>query len=207
MRKLGYKMDILAPDLYDMKILVFFGKPGAGKGTQAALLKENYNLLHISTGDLFRYNIKNQTALGKLAQSYIDAGDLVPDQVTIDMLEAEVEKNPQAEGFIFDGFPRTKAQAEALDTFLTGRNLAVSATIALEASDDILVERLLKRGETSGRSDDQDEQKIRNRFDEYNQKTAPLKRFYEDQGKFHTVDGIGSLEEISARLTTLIDSI
>ncbi|MBT7656010.1 MAG: adenylate kinase [Flavobacteriales bacterium] len=190
-----------------MKILVFFGKPGAGKGTQAALLKENYNLLHISTGDLFRYNIKNQTALGKLAQSYIDAGDLVPDQVTIDMLEAEVEKNPQAEGFIFDGFPRTKAQAEALDTFLTGRNLAVSATIALEASDDILVERLLKRGETSGRSDDQDEQKIRNRFDEYNQKTAPLKRYYEDQGKFHTVDGIGSLEEISARLTTLIDSI
>lgn len=207
MRKLGYKMDIFALDLYDMKILVFFGKPGAGKGTQAALLKENYNLRHISTGDLFRYNIKNQTALGKLAQSFIDAGDLVPDKVTIDMLEAEVKKNPQAEGFIFDGFPRTKAQAEALDAFLAGRNLVVSATIALEASDDILVERLLKRGETSGRSDDQNEQKIRNRFEEYNQKTAPLKRYYEDQNKFHAVDGIGSLEEISARLTTLIDSI
>lgn len=190
-----------------MKIFVFFGKPGAGKGTQAALLKEKYNLIHISTGDLFRYNIKNQTALGKLAQSYIDSGDLVPDQVTIDMLEAEVEKNPDAKGFIFDGFPRTKAQAEALDAFLNGRALSVTATIALEAADDILVERLLKRGETSGRTDDQDEAKIRNRFEEYNQKTAPLKSYYEGQGKFFTIDGIGSMEEISTRLKTLIDSL
>ena len=189
-----------------MKILVFFGKPGAGKGTQAALLKEQYSLIHISTGDLFRYNIKNQTSLGKLAQSYIDAGDLVPDQVTIDMLEAEVEKNPDAKGFIFDGFPRTKAQAEALDAFLNGRALSVTATIALEAADDILVERLLKRGETSGRTDDQDEAKIRNRFEEYNQKTAPLKSYYEGQEKFFTIDGIGSMEEISTRLKTLIDS-
>ena len=189
-----------------MKILVFFGKPGAGKGTQAALLKEQYSLIHISTGDLFRYNIKNQTSLGKLAQSYINAGDLVPDQVTIDMLEAEVEKNPDAKGFIFDGFPRTKAQAEALDAFLNGRALSVTATIALEAADDILVERLLKRGETSGRTDDQDEAKIRNRFEEYNQKTAPLKSYYEGQEKFFTIDGIGSMEEISTRLKTLIDS-
>lgn len=190
-----------------MKILVFFGKPGAGKGTQAALLKEQYSLVHISTGDLFRYNIKNQTALGKLAQSYIDAGDLVPDQVTIDMLEAEVENNPEAKGFIFDGFPRTQAQAKALDAFLTGRALSVTATIALEAADDILVDRLLKRGETSGRTDDQDEAKIRNRFEEYNQKTAPLKSYYEDQGKFYTLDGIGTMEEISNRLKTLIDSL
>ncbi len=190
-----------------MKILVFFGKPGAGKGTQAALLKEQYSLVHISTGDLFRYNIKNQTALGKLAQSYIDAGDLVPDQVTIDMLEAEVENNPEAKGFIFDGFPRTQAQAKALDAFLTGRALSITATIALEAADDILVHRLLKRGETSGRTDDQDEAKIRNRFEEYNQKTAPLKSYYEDQGKFYTLDGIGTMEEISNRLKTLIDSL
>jgi len=190
-----------------MKILVFFGKPGAGKGTQAALLKKHYQLVHISTGDLFRYNIKNKTDLGLKAQSYIDAGDLVPDQVTIDMLEAEVEKNPDAGGFIFDGFPRTHAQAEALDQFLAGRSLSVSATIALEAADDVLIERLLKRGETSGRSDDQDEVKIRNRFDEYNQKTAPLKNYYEGQGKFHSVNGIGSLEEISQRLTQLIDGL
>ena len=190
-----------------MKILVFFGKPGAGKGTQADLLKALYNLVHISTGDLFRYNIKNKTELGTLAQSYIDAGDLVPDQVTIDMLEAEVEKNPNAAGFIFDGFPRTQAQAEALDAFLAGRKLSVSATIALEAEDDVLVERLLKRGETSGRTDDQDEAKIRNRFAEYNEKTAPLRSYYEGQGKFHSVNGIGTLEEISQRLTQLIDGL
>ena len=190
-----------------MKILVFFGKPGAGKGTQSALLKEHYNLVHISTGDLFRYNIKNKTPLGILAQSYIDGGDLVPDQVTIDMLEAEVQKNPNAAGFIFDGFPRTQAQAEALDIFLAKQNLNISATVALEASDDVLVERLLKRGETSGRSDDQDEVKIRNRFEEYKQKTAPLKSYYQQQNKFHSVDGIGTLEEISERLTQLIDSI
>lgn len=190
-----------------MKILVFFGKPGAGKGTQADLLKSHYNLVHISTGELFRYNIKNQTDLGKLAQSYIDAGDLVPDQVTIDMLEAEVASNPEAAGFIFDGFPRTHAQAQALDQFLDGKSLRVSATIALEADDDILVERLLKRGETSGRSDDQDEAKIRNRFAEYNDKTAPLKNYYAGQGKFHTVNGIGTLAEISQRLKNLIDSL
>lgn len=190
-----------------MKILVFFGKPGAGKGTQAALLKEHYNLVHISTGDLFRYNIKNKTPLGILAQSFIDGGDLVPDQVTIDMLKAEVQKHSNAAGFIFDGFPRTLAQAEALDIFLAKQNLDISATVALEASDDVLVERLLKRGHTSGRSDDQDEVKIRNRFEEYKLKTAPLKSYYQQQNKFHSVDGIGTLEEISERLTQLIDSI
>lgn len=190
-----------------MKILVFFGKPGAGKGTQADLLKAHYNLVHISTGELFRSNMKNQTDLGKLAQSYIDAGELVPDQVTIDMLENEVDNNPNAAGFIFDGFPRTHAQAEALDHFLAGKKLSVSATIALEADDDVLTERLLKRGETSGRSDDQDEVKIRNRFVEYNEKTAPLKSYYEGQGKFFAVNGIGSLETISQRLKELIDAL
>ena len=154
--------------------LVLFGKPGAGKGTQAAFLKKTFNLVHISTGDLFRYNIKNQTKLGKLAQSYMNNGDLVPDQVTIDMLEAEVDQNPNAEGFIFDGFPRTKAQAEALDIFLKTKNMSITATIALEADNDILVERLLERGQSSGRIDDKNEIKIRNRFDEYNIKTCLL---------------------------------
>ncbi len=187
--------------------LVLFGKPGAGKGTQAAFLKTTFNLVHISTGDLFRYNIKNETKLGKLAQSYMDKGDLVPDQVTIDMLEAEVDQNPEAEGFIFDGFPRTEAQAAALDTFLKSKNMQINATIALEAEDDILVQRLLERGQTSGRTDDQDESKIRNRFEEYNQKTAPLRNYYQGQNKFHSVKGIGTIEEITARLTALIESL
>ena len=187
--------------------LVLFGKPGAGKGTQAGFLKEKYNLKHISTGDVFRYNIKNGTDLGKLAKSYIDRGDLVPDTVTIDMLKDEVEKNPDAAGFIFDGFPRTAAQAEALDNFLESKDMKVDATIALEAEDDILVARLLERGKVSGRSDDQDESKIRNRFDEYNQKTAPLKAYYEKQGKFHSVNGIGEIYEITTRLSQVIESL
>jgi adenylate kinase len=187
--------------------LVLFGKPGAGKGTQASFLKEQYNLVHISTGDLFRNNIKNETPLGVLAKSYMDQGDLVPDQVTVDMLEAEVDQNPQAKGFIFDGFPRTEAQAGALDAFLKDKQMEISATIALEAADDILVERLLERGKSSGRTDDQDESKIRNRFEEYNQKTAPLRDYYTKKNKFYSVNGIGSIEEITQRLKQLINSL
>lgn len=187
--------------------LVLFGKPGAGKGTQAEFLKEKYNLEHISTGDLFRYNMKNDTDLGKLAKSYMEAGDLVPDEVTIKMLEDAVDKNPDASGFIFDGFPRTTAQAEALDKFLLGKNMKIDATIALEADDEILIQRLLERGKVSGRSDDQDEDKIRNRFDEYNLKTAPLKDFYDAQGKFHSVNGIGAIDEITMRLGKVIEEI
>lgn len=187
--------------------LVLFGKPGAGKGTQAGFLKEKYNLKHISTGDVFRYNMKNGTELGKLAQSYIDRGELVPDEVTIEMLKAEVEKNGDAEGFIFDGFPRTVAQAEALDNFLESRDMKVDATIALEADDDVLVARLLERGKDSGRSDDQDEAKIRNRFDEYNEKTAPLKEYYQKQGKFYAVNGIGEISEITERLGEVIEGV
>lgn len=187
--------------------LVLFGKPGAGKGTQAGFLKENYNLKHISTGDVFRYNIKNGTELGKLAKSYIDRGDLVPDEVTINMLKDEVEKNPDAAGFIFDGFPRTTAQAEALDNFLESKDMQIDATIALEADDNVLVARLLERGKASGRSDDQDEDKIRNRFDEYNQKTAPLRAYYEKQGKFHSVNGIGEISEITERLSTVVNDL
>ena len=187
--------------------LVLFGKPGAGKGTQAEFLKEKYNLKHISTGDVFRYNIKNGTDLGTLAKSYIDKGELVPDEVTIKMLQEEVEKNPEADGFIFDGFPRTAAQAEALDNFLESKDMEINATIALEANDEVLIKRLLERGKISGRSDDQDVEKIRNRFDEYNQKTTPVKEFYEAQDKFHSVNGIGSITEITERLTTVIEGI
>jgi adenylate kinase len=187
--------------------LVLFGKPGAGKGTQAQFLKEQYNLKHISTGDVFRFNIKNGTELGNLAKSYIDKGDLVPDAVTIKMLEDEVGKNPDADGFIFDGFPRTAAQAEALDNFLESKDMKINATIALEANDEVLIARLLERGKVSGRSDDQDVDKIRNRFEEYSLKTAPLKNYYEDQNKFHSVNGIGSIEEITERLTKVIASL
>jgi|TARA_B110000090_G_scaffold62223_1_gene71226 adenylate kinase len=201
-------MDIFIKKFFNSMInLVLFGKPGAGKGTQAAFLKATFNLVHISTGDLFRYNIKNKTALGQKAQSFMDKGDLVPDRVTIEMLEAEVDRNPEVKGFIFDGFPRTKAQAQALDVFIEAKNMKINATIALEANDDILVKRLLERGETSGRSDDQDESKIRNRFDEYKLKTAPLKDYYEGQHKFHSVNGIGSINEITERLTNLIVSL
>ncbi len=187
--------------------LVLFGKPGAGKGTQAEFLKDNYNLKHISTGDVFRYNIKNGTELGILAKSYIDKGDLVPDEVTIKMLEDEVEKNSDASGFIFDGFPRTTAQAEALDKFLASKEMKIDATIALDADDEVLIQRLLERGKVSGRSDDQDESKIRNRFEEYNEKTAPLQAYYEAQGKFHRVNGIGAIEDITHRLGKVIEEL
>ena len=190
-----------------MTNLVLFGKPGAGKGTQAAFLKDKYNLVHISTGDIFRYNIKNETKLGKLAQSYMDKGDLVPDEVTIQMLQEEVEKNPNAEGFIFDGFPRTIAQAEALDAFLSSKGMRIHGTLALEADDEVLIKRLVERGKVSGRTDDQDEEKIRNRFTEYNEKTAPLITFYQTQGKYHTINGIGTIEEITTRLSETIDKI
>ncbi len=200
------------PEVYQIKEnfminLVLFGKPGAGKGTQANFLKEKYNLKHISTGDVFRYNIKNGTDLGKQAKLFIDKGDLVPDEVTIKMLEAEVLKNKDANGFIFDGFPRTIAQAEALDTLLNALDMKVNATIALEADDDILTQRLLERGKISGRTDDQDETKIRNRFEEYNIKTAPLMDYYRKQEKFFSVNGIGSIDEITERLVSVIDGL
>jgi adenylate kinase len=187
--------------------IVLFGKPGAGKGTQAEFLKTKYNLTHLSTGDIFRFNIKNETELGQLAKTYIDKGDLVPDAVTIQMLESEVNNNPESAGFLFDGFPRTLDQALALDDFLATKNQKITATIALEANDEILIKRLLERGKTSGRVDDQDEEKIRNRYDEYNQKTAPLMAFYEKQNKFYAVNGIGTIEEITARLSEVINKL
>ena len=187
--------------------IVLFGKPGAGKGTQANFLKIKYSLVHISTGDLFRYNLKNKTELGKLAKSFMDKGDLVPDQVTIKMLEEEVKQNTNAKGFLFDGFPRTKSQAEALDNFLENNKMQISATISLEVEDNVLIKRLLERGKSSGRIDDQNETKIINRFKEYNKKTAPLKAYYNDQNKFHSVSGIGSIDIITNRLVQVIGSL
>lgn len=188
-----------------MTNLVLFGPPGAGKGTQADFLKEKYKLVHISTGDVFRYNIKNETELGSLAKSYMDKGDLVPDEVTIKMLNAEVDKNKDANGFIFDGFPRTDAQARALDDLMESKGSSINAMIALEVDDEILVGRLLKRGETSGRPDDADESIIRNRITEYYSKTAVLKNYYSAQNKYYGVDGVGSIEDITGRLSKVID--
>ncbi len=190
-----------------MKNIVLFGPPGAGKGTQADLLKNKYHLIHISTGDVFRYNIKNKTDLGLLAKSYMDDGNLVPDAVTIDMLKAEVENNKNANGFIFDGFPRTESQAISLDKFLAEKNDCISGMVALEVPQNLLIERLLKRGETSGRADDQDEEKIRNRFNEYQTKTAILQEYYQDQNKYFGVDGVGTIEEITERLQKVFDKL
>lgn len=190
-----------------MKNLVLFGPPGAGKGTQAEVLKEKYNLVHISTGDVFRYNIKNGTDLGVLAKSYMDKGQLVPDTVTIDMLNAEVEKNAEAQGFIFDGFPRTEAQAVALAALLESKGTEVAAMVALEVDDEVLVQRLLARGKTSGRADDADEAVIRNRISVYYAETAILKSFYEKQGKYFGVDGVGGVSEITERLSAVIDRL
>lgn len=201
------------PAVYQLKTtqhminIVLFGPPGAGKGTQANFLKDKYNLVHISTGDVFRYNIKNETALGTLAKSYMDRGQLVPDEVTIDMLNAEVEKNADANGFIFDGFPRTNAQAEALDTLLDTKDSQINAMVALEVDDEVLVGRLLERGKTSGRPDDADEGIIRNRIKEYYDKTAILKDYYSAQDKYYGVDGLGSIEEITERLSEVLDRL
>ena len=191
-----------------MKNIVLFGKPGAGKGTQASVLKEKFELVHISTGDVFRYNISNRTELGTLAKSYMDKGELVPDSVTINMLSDEVDRSiAQAKGYIFDGFPRTTAQAKALDAFLSEKGMQVDATIALEADEDELTARLLERGKTSGRTDDTDETKIRRRFAEYNAKTAPLIEFYKKQNKLYSVNGIGEIDQITERIASIIASL
>lgn len=187
--------------------IVLFGKPGAGKGTQAEFLKERYQLTHISTGDVFRYNLKNNTPLGKEARVFMDAGDLVPDELTTKMLIDEVNKHLDSNGILFDGYPRTLGQAEALDAFLATIDSKVNATVALEADDNVLVARLLERGKTSGRVDDQDEDKIRNRYQEYNEKTAPLIGYYNDQNKFYSVNGIGTIAEITERVTAVIDNL
>lgn len=191
----------------NMTNIVLFGPPGAGKGTQADILKNEYDLKHISTGDVFRYNIKNETELGKMAKSYMDQGKLVPDTVTIDMLKTEVRNDLSGKGFIFDGFPRTVAQADALEEFLNEEGTQVSAMIALEVDDEVLVERLLERGKTSGRPDDANEEVVRKRIKIYYEETAILKQFYLKQNKYYGVDGVGSIEEITERLKEVIDGL
>jgi len=186
--------------------IVLFGPPGAGKGTQSENLIRKYGLVHLSTGDIFRSNIKGETELGRLAKSYMDKGELVPDAVTIAMLESEVKKHPDAAGFIFDGFPRTSAQAEALDNFLASANESITCMVALEVEENELKTRLLNRAKTSGRVDDADPEIIHNRIEVYNRETAPVADFYRTQGKFKSVNGIGGLEEISNRLFEAIDA-
>ena len=187
--------------------IILFGKPGAGKGTQAEFLKKRFNLIHISTGEIFRNNIKNETKLGVLAKSYMDNGDLVPDNVTIQMLKSEVKKSKNINGFIFDGFPRTISQAEVLDSFLESIKMEITATISLEVKETVLEERLINRGKLSGRSDDQDIDKIKNRFKEYNIKTSPLKNYYKSKNKLYAVSGIGSIDQIKNRLIDLMNQI
>ncbi len=187
--------------------IILFGKPGAGKGTQANYIKNYFDLVHISTGDLFRNNIKNETQLGLIAKSYIDEGKLVPDQVTIDMLESEVINYSKTNGFIFDGFPRTISQAKVLDKFLDSIKMNIKATISLDVEEFILEKRLINRGKTSDRSDDQNINKIRNRFKEYNKKTLPLINYYKSLNKFYSISGTGTIDEIRDKLINLINQL
>lgn len=176
--------------------IVLFGPPGSGKGTQAAKLVERYGLIHLSTGDIFRANIKGETELGKLAKSYMDKGQLVPDEVTIGMLESEADKHASPKGFIFDGFPRTIFQAESLEKYLAGRNTSISMMLSLEVDEEELKKRLLLRGKDSGRADDQNPEIIQNRINVYHRDTAPAKEFYSAQNKYRGINGVGAIEDI-----------
>ena len=188
--------------------IVLFGPPGSGKGTQAQNLIEKFNLKQISTGDLFRYNMKNDTELGKLAKSYIDKGELVPDQVTTDMLVDEIRKPTNTNGFIFDGYPRTTAQTEALERIVKEElNDKIDICLSLVVEDKILVERILKRGETSKRSDDSNMEIIENRIKEYYAKTAEVAELYKQQGKYVEVNGVGEIDEISQKLFAEVEKI
>jgi adenylate kinase len=190
-----------------MKNIVLFGPPGAGKGTQAEFLKTKFNLFHISTGDVFRFNIKNNTPLGLMAKSFMDKGDLVPDEVTINMLNEVVRNNLDSNGFIFDGFPRTNNQAEALDKLMAENDSTISAMIALEVDDEVLISRLLERGKTSGRVDDSNKDIIQNRISEYYKKTAILKNFYLKKNRYFGVNGEGGIKIITERLSNVIESL
>lgn len=187
--------------------LILFGPPGSGKGTQAAKLVETYELLHISTGDMFRAEMGQNTPLGLEAKSYIEKGELVPDSVTIGMLQNKVDANPDVKGFIFDGFPRTVPQSEALDSFLLGRKNEITALVMLEVPDDELIKRLLERGKMSGRADDANEEVIKNRIQVYKNETNPVFDHYGAQGKAIRVHGVGSIEEIYERLCQAIDDV
>ncbi len=199
------------PEIYRLKQrksmidFILFGPPGAGKGTQAKILKEKLGLTYIATGDMFRHHIKNETPLGKKAKVYIERGDLVPDEITIDMIK-EIISDPDVKGIIFDGFPRTVRQAEFLDKLMAEKDLIIDALIALEVPEKILVKRLLERGKTSGRTDD-NEETIKYRLKQYHDKTEPVKDYYKQQGKYYEVDGVGDIEEVNQRLLNVISGI
>lgn len=184
--------------------LVLFGPPGAGKGTQSQKLIDKYQLVHISTGDIFRAHIKNQTALGQKVSQLIADGELVPDSITIAMLEEEVDHNPQAKGFIFDGFPRTVAQAEALDAFLESKDSSITGVIALDVTQEELTHRIAERKKISNRADD-DAEKLKKRIEEYFTKTVHVLPYYEAQQKLTKVNGIGEIEVIFSDLCGVID--
>lgn len=187
--------------------LILFGPPGAGKGTQAEFLIETFNLIHLSTGDLLRSQIAEGTKLGLEAKSYMDKGELVPDEIVIGMIKSKLEDKRDAAGFIFDGFPRTVAQAQALDVLLNENKTPVSGMLCLDVEKQELIDRLLNRGKTSGRSDDQDESIINNRITVYHEKTAPLKEYYAAQGKHFSINGIGSIEDIAGRLKSVVEKL
>jgi adenylate kinase len=187
--------------------IVLFGPPGAGKGTQAEKLLAKYELVHLSTGDILRAELKAETTLGLEAKNYMEKGELVPDLVIIGMMEGKIDANEGANGFIFDGFPRTTAQAEALDEMLNKKGIPVTVMLALEVEKQELIKRLLLRGKDSGRADDQDESVIENRIKVYNNETAPVIDFYAKQNKFKAINGMGSIEEIFDRLCKVIDGV
>jgi adenylate kinase len=190
-----------------MRNIVLFGPPGAGKGTQSALLVDHFGFVHLSTGDIFRANIKGETELGQLAKSFMEKGQLVPDDVTIRMLEDSANAHPKVKGFIFDGFPRTTAQAQALDTFLSEKGQSISGMLALEVPEDELKVRLTKRAEISGRADDANPDVIQKRIDVYNAETAPVADHYRAQDKYAGIEGLGSIEDIFGRLKTAIEAL
>ncbi len=184
--------------------IVLFGPPGAGKGTQSEKIISNKELIHISTGDLFRKHIGENTELGTLAKSYMDAGNLVPDEVVIGMVEDKIQENLESKGFIFDGFPRTVNQAESLDKMLEKHGLSISGMVALEVPVDELKSRIKERAKTSGRVDDQDDEKVNNRIRVYNEETSPVADYYRTQNKFSTVDGVGSVIDIYENISSVI---
>jgi adenylate kinase len=186
--------------------IILFGPPGSGKGTQAQNMVDKYGILHISTGDLFRYEMGNNTPLGLKAKEYMSKGELVPDEITIGMLENKVNANPDAQGIIFDGFPRTIPQADALDKFLESKNTEVTLLLALDVPDEELVKRLLKRGESSGRADDRDENIIKNRISVYKSETSQVFDYYNQVNKSVSIDGVGTIEEIFDNICKAIDA-
>jgi adenylate kinase len=185
--------------------LILFGPPGSGKGTQSDRLVEKYGLIHLSTGNLLREEIANKTPLGKEAKKFIDHGQLVPDEVVIGMVDSFFDKHKNANGFLFDGFPRTVAQAQALDKLLALKKTDIAVVLALDVAETELISRLLNRGKTSGRSDDTDEVVIKKRFTVYTNETSPVADYYKKSRKFKAIQGEGSVEEINAALRQAID--